>query len=664
MQPQRSLSHSNSASIITSPYLGNRISGYMCMLIGLCITAAVLFPDRVAAQELDAAGTTDFYFHVALATFLVLFAGLMSGLTIGLLSIDTLNLRIVINEGQQPVAEYATRVLALVSHHHLLLVTLLVANSAAMEALPLVLDRIVSPAVALVLSVTAVLVFAEVVPQALCTRWGLSIGAHMAWLVWSLMFILFPISYPIAKLLDWLIGHDSGTFFRRSELKELVQIHAEGEGPLGLREVKMMRGVLQLGDNTVRKVMTPMHETFMLRLNTPLDRRLVKAVMRRGFSRVPIFRGNNPNDVVGICLVKRLLPYYCNQPRGARLTLADVDLRVAVSVSESLTLNQALQVFLNAKTHMALVVADTKELSVIGVVTMEDIMEELLSMEIFDETDVYSHNLNDPEILRVLAKKAPRPRHIKTQATSPRQQHHDVSSQAGVPFNGSPSVHGRSRSFSDQQSNGQTVDDHAISSNIPSHRVVVGMPTPTPSRRNVFEYARKGLLLPHERPTHSLDDLSTVFTPPSSLPGHPLQMNMNSFQQDSSSSRRSHGADHDDEDADDIFGAAGYYGDDHIVSSDAKTSKPTILRRPYQLSPVGYDHDDSMSDEDDALLHPETIPLESEIIQIATDRMVAAATASHGSHNTNTIDGPDSDEHQPLLSNNASKSGNQGYGVY
>jgi metal transporter CNNM len=73
-----------------------------------------------------------------------------------------------------------------------------------------------SPIIAIVISVTAVLLFGEIIPQALCTRYGLRIGASLTWLVKLLMIIEFPIIWPIAKLLDWLFGPDHSAFFRRA----------------------------------------------------------------------------------------------------------------------------------------------------------------------------------------------------------------------------------------------------------------------------------------------------------------------------------------------------------------------------------------------------------------------------------------------------------------
>jgi metal transporter CNNM len=79
-----------------------------------------------------------------------------------------------------------------------------------MEALPLFLDKIVPEFLAIIISVVLVLLFGEIIPQAICTGpEQVRIAAMVAPLTKSLMWFTYPISYPIAKLLDYLLGeHD------------------------------------------------------------------------------------------------------------------------------------------------------------------------------------------------------------------------------------------------------------------------------------------------------------------------------------------------------------------------------------------------------------------------------------------------------------------------
>jgi hypothetical protein len=126
-------------------------------------------------------GSTDFYVALGISAGLVVMAGVMSGLTMGLMSLDLTTLRVVAKTGDRRSRRYAAKIIPLVEKHHLLLVTLLLANASAMEALPIFLDKIVSPTISIILSVSLVLMFGEVIPQV-----GVAWGGH-----WFFCFFLF-----------------------------------------------------------------------------------------------------------------------------------------------------------------------------------------------------------------------------------------------------------------------------------------------------------------------------------------------------------------------------------------------------------------------------------------------------------------------------------------
>jgi len=76
-----------------------------------------------------------------------------------------------------------------------------------MEALPLSLDKLLPEWAAIVVAVTAVLFFGEIIPQALCTGPSqIKIAMYMCPVVNVLMYLTIPISWPIAKLLDSIMG--------------------------------------------------------------------------------------------------------------------------------------------------------------------------------------------------------------------------------------------------------------------------------------------------------------------------------------------------------------------------------------------------------------------------------------------------------------------------
>jgi len=115
---------------------------------------------------------TETLFWIYLLVYLVLasIAGLVSGLTLALLSMDRLEIEILQEAGTQKEQKMARQILPLVRRRHLLLVTLVLANSAAVEAMPVVMETFAHKAVTIIVSTTLVLIFGELLPQAVCSR--------------------------------------------------------------------------------------------------------------------------------------------------------------------------------------------------------------------------------------------------------------------------------------------------------------------------------------------------------------------------------------------------------------------------------------------------------------------------------------------------------------
>ena len=97
-------------------------------------------------------------------------SGIFSGLTLGLLSLDTTTLQVMQQAGTPSEQKNAKKIMPLVRRHHLLLVTLLLANAAAVESMPLFMNAISNEIIAIVVSVTAVLLFSELVTRARVSR--------------------------------------------------------------------------------------------------------------------------------------------------------------------------------------------------------------------------------------------------------------------------------------------------------------------------------------------------------------------------------------------------------------------------------------------------------------------------------------------------------------
>lgn len=112
------------------------------------------------------------------------------------------------------------------------------------------------------------------IPQAVCTRHGLGFGAKFTLFVRFLLFILFPVAYPVSKVLDWFLGENHPLIFRRAELRTLVDLHgveAGKGGDLTIDETNIISGALGMVDKTAKDAMTPLSKAFSLDINSNLD---------------------------------------------------------------------------------------------------------------------------------------------------------------------------------------------------------------------------------------------------------------------------------------------------------------------------------------------------------------------------------------------------------
>ncbi|MQL82522.1 hypothetical protein Taro_014990 [Colocasia esculenta] len=245
-----------------------------------------------------------FFIHIVIIALLVVFAGLMSGLTLGLMSMSLVDLEVLAKSGTPTDRKHAAKILPVVKKQHLLLCTLLMCNAAAMEALPIFLDTLVTAWGAILISVTLILLFGEIIPQAVCSRYGLAIGAAVAPAVRVLVWICSPIAYPISKLLDFLLGHGHVALFRRAELKTLVTLHgneAGKGGELTHDETTIITGALELSEKKASDAMTPISETFAVDINAKLGRELMQIILDKGHSRVPVYY-EQPTNIIGLIL--------------------------------------------------------------------------------------------------------------------------------------------------------------------------------------------------------------------------------------------------------------------------------------------------------------------------------------------------------------------------
>ena len=273
---------------------------------------------------------------------------------------------------------------------HWVLVTLLLGNVITNETLPIVLDRSLGGGWPAVLGSTVLIViFGEIIPQSVCVRYGLPIGSWMAPLVVVLMYILGLVAWPTAKLLDLLLGKDHGTTYKRAGLKTLVTLH-KSMGEVGEQlnedEVTIIGAVLELKAKRVGTIMTPINKVYTMSADEVLDEKTVEEVLNAGYSRIPIHAPDNPNNYIGMLLVKVLITYDpedCNRVR-------DFALATLPETRKETSCLDIINFFQEGKSHMVLVSEfPGEDHGALGVVTLEDVIEELIGEEIVDESDIF-----------------------------------------------------------------------------------------------------------------------------------------------------------------------------------------------------------------------------------------------------------------------------------
>ncbi|KAH9614582.1 hypothetical protein KSS87_019820 [Heliosperma pusillum] len=353
------------------------------MLLSTAIGIAGIPMRNIILEAEDVEFATFYWFvYAGVSCFLVIFAGIMSGLTLGLMSLGLVELEILQRSGSSTEKTQAAVILPVVKKQHQLLVTLLLCNACAMEALPIYLDKLFHPFVAVVLSVTFVLAFGEIIPQAICSKYGLAVGANFVWLVRILMVVCYPLAYPIGKVLDALLGHHTA-LFRRAQLKALVSIHSMEEGKGGELthdETTIISGALDLTEKTAEEAMTPIESTFSLDVNSKLDWEALGKVLARGHSRVPVFSGN-PRNIIGLLLVKSLLTV---RPE-TETPVSAVSIRRIPRVPRDMPLYDILNEFQKGSSHMAAVVKVKHKSKNIQNISNKDVMDANVAGDLFPE---------------------------------------------------------------------------------------------------------------------------------------------------------------------------------------------------------------------------------------------------------------------------------------
>ena len=233
------------------------------------------------------------------------------------------------------------------------------------------------------------LVFGEILPKTFALRftrrWSLAVSGPLslwAWLVTGPRWLL----TAVADRITALFGASAVILEDRIETQQVRELIDQGrrEGSIGAAEHRLIERVFQFGDVPVSRLMTPRPDIVSFPLNVPFDT-LMHRLRQDRVSRVPIYLGK-PDNVVGVLITRKLLRFAGGEPPGPR-ELKEL-LRPAWYVPETKLADDLLREIQIRQDHLAIVVDEHGVIS--GLITLDDLLSELVGEELDDDSDEIS----------------------------------------------------------------------------------------------------------------------------------------------------------------------------------------------------------------------------------------------------------------------------------
>jgi len=233
-----------------------------------------------------------------------------------------------------------------------------------------------------------ILIFGEIMPKAFAHEHSVTLSLLMARPVYLLQIILYPAVLffeLIVTVASKLMGANKSHSVTEGELVAMLKIGTQ-EGSIEKQEREFIENVLEFNDTNVEDVMTPRVKIEALNEDMTL-KEAVDFVIKHSHSRLPIYRDSIDN-IVGILSIKDLLGYYYNSSKSKLIKNLDILLPFEVPLSKKT--DKLFREFQKKHVHIAVVIDEHGGTA--GIVTLEDLLEEIVG-EIIDESDVHKSNI-------------------------------------------------------------------------------------------------------------------------------------------------------------------------------------------------------------------------------------------------------------------------------
>ncbi len=225
----------------------------------------------------------------------------------------------------------------------------------------------------------AILVFSEIIPKTLGTAYNVALVPFVGVTLHVLTRLMAP-ALVVSRALTRRLARGGGTGFSRGELAAVIET-ASRDGALSPAESTIFENLLRVRDVQVEDVMTPRTVMFAMPANATVGD-LMEKPQSEAYSRIPLFQGD-PDNVVGYVLIRDVLRALATG--GAAEQPLSRFRREVRFVPEKITVETALRQVLEQREPIAMVTDEHGGIS--GLVTLEDLTETVLGVEIVDESD-------------------------------------------------------------------------------------------------------------------------------------------------------------------------------------------------------------------------------------------------------------------------------------
>jgi len=310
---------------------------------------------------------------------LLLLSAVFSGLSIGIMMLNRHELKSKAQQGNQAAKiVYPIRALG-----RQLMVTLLIGNVIANAGIIALLDLRINGLVAVALTTIIVVMFGEILPMAYFYKHSLKLTAKLAPGLKYLIVILSPVARPLGRVLDKRIGNEESSIYTKKELQKILEDYKPSQySDIEEDEIQIVRHALSFGDKQVREIMTPRRVVVTVSADEAIGPILIDELHKSGHSRFPVFNDEKSQNFIGTLYLHDLIG---KQDGG---TVKKKMHPEVYYVHEEQPLDHALKAFLKTNHHLLVVVNTFEEF--VGVVSFEDVMEEIIGKQIVDEFDQHA----------------------------------------------------------------------------------------------------------------------------------------------------------------------------------------------------------------------------------------------------------------------------------